>query len=117
MKLCAWGEGDASFHRSHAKSSGRTIAKKHASRACTPLRMCIIGSMSKAPTGITTGDVVAFLISPALLAAKWTAEGCEVAAKARKSRVRVAEEGIDGLSIVLGVCGIVLMVLHLCGIV
>jgi hypothetical protein len=79
--------------------------------------MCIIGSMSKAPTGITTGDVVAFLISPALLAAKWTAEGCEVAAKARKSRVRVAEEGIDGLSIVLGVCGIVLMVLHLCGIV
>jgi hypothetical protein len=34
--------------------------------------MCIIGSMSKAPTGITTGDVVAFLISPALLAAKYS---------------------------------------------
>lgn len=86
-------------------------------KACTPLRIAIIGNMSKAPTGITTGDVVAFLISPALLAAKWTAEGCEVAAKARKSRVRVAEEGIDGLSIVLGVCGIVLMILHLCGII
>jgi len=73
--------------------------------------------MKSTPKGITTGDVVAFLISPALLAAKWTAEGCEIAARERKARVRVAEEGIDGLSIVLGVCGIVLMILHLCGIV
>ena len=85
--------------------------------ACIASRMCIIRGMSKTPKGITTGDVVAFLISPALLAAKWTAEGCEIAAKARKSRVRVAEEGIDGLSVILGVCGIVLMGLHLCGVV
>ena len=79
--------------------------------------MCIIGSMSKAPTGITTGDVVAFLISPALLAAKWTAEGCEIAARERKARVRVAEEGIDGLSIVLGVAGLALLISHFCGII
>jgi len=79
--------------------------------------MCIIGSMSKTPTGITTGDVVAFLISPALLAAKWTAEGCEVAAKARKSRVRVPSEQGDAFMSVLFVVGLAMLVLHFCGIV
>ena len=79
--------------------------------------MCIIGSMSKAPTGITTGDVVAFLISPALLAAKWTAEGCEIAARERKARVRVPSEQGDAFMNVLFVVGFALCIAHLCGIV
>ena len=73
--------------------------------------------MSKTPTGITTGDVVAFLISPALLAAKWTAEGCEVAAKARKARVRVPSEQGDVFMNVLFVVGFALLILHFCGII
>jgi hypothetical protein len=78
--------------------------------------MCIIESMRKTPTGITTGDVVAFIISPALLMAKLTAEGCEIAARERKARVRVPQ-GTDGLSWLLFAGGVVMATLHICGVV
>jgi len=65
--------------------------------------------MKSTPKGITTGDVVAFIISPALLMAKLTAEGCEIAARERKARVKVPQE-TDGLSWVLFAAGVITFV-------
>ena len=103
MRHCAWGEGDASFHRSPAKFSGGTQKK-----GCKASRMCIIGSMSDSGKSLVCDVVLGFLCPPALIG-KLSLEAADIKAKERKEPEPVPE--VNGFcSLVLIGLGVVVLI-------
>ena len=101
MKLCAWGEGDASFHRSPAKFSGR-IPKKGLTPSQNSYNWVI---MSESGKSLVCDVVLGFLCPPALIG-KLSLEAADIQAKERKEREEPVPE-VDNFTTLVLVVGCV----------